>query len=210
MPRRAYKRKGALARPLISYNRLYLACLRIVTKPVTARRATSRTIAHSERVGTAVAARSRAVKDALAGVTLVIFGPALVIAKAPTPSVLVKLPAADMVTFTATVQVPGAPPGIVVAVGKDTVEFPATAVGTPPQLVTAFGVGATTMPAGKVSVKGDARVVVARLSLLNVMVSLETPPALMVVGKKVLLSATPFAGGTGVTNGVQVGTVIVF
>jgi hypothetical protein len=105
---------------------------------------------------------------------------------------------------------PGAPPGIVVPIGRDTIEVPATAVGSPaPQLVTAFGVGATTRPAGKVSTKAVVSVATPALLLLNVMVSLDTPPAVILVGKNALLLVAVPAGVTGGTKAAQVGTVIV-
>jgi len=120
-------------------------------------------------------------------------------------------PTTEEVTFTATVQVPGVPPGIVRPAGNVTVVPPAAATSAPapPQVVMAFGVGAITTLAGRVSIKGAVRVAAPTLSLLNVIVSLDTPPALMVVGAKTLPSATPPGSGIGVTNGAQVGTVVV-
>src|SRR5471030_845202 len=78
--------------------------------------------------------------------------------------------------------------------GKVTVELPATATGTPapPHVLPTFGVGAITTPLGKVSTSGAVRVEIVTSRLLKVMVSVETPPALMVAG----LKALPSAGGT--------------
>jgi hypothetical protein len=49
---------------------------------------------------------------------------------------------------------------------------------------------------GKLSVKSSVRVATPALVLLNVMVRVETPPALMVDGLKTLKSPTPPGGGT--------------
>src|SRR5450432_2682150 len=78
--------------------------------------------------------------------------------------------------------------------GKVTVELPATPTGAPapPHVLPTFGVGAITTPLGKVSMSGAVRVATAALTLLNVTVSVETPPALTVAG----LKALPIAGGT--------------
>lgn len=70
MPRRAYKQKGALARPRIYYNHLYLACLRIAAKPSMARRDASRIIAHSESVGIPEADTAKTDKVTPAGAAL--------------------------------------------------------------------------------------------------------------------------------------------
>ena len=64
------------------------------------------------------------VKVTLAGATLLPVGH-------QAGTVLSRLPAAAAVTSTLTEQGPGAPPGIVVPIGRDTIEVPATAVGRP-------------------------------------------------------------------------------
>ena len=53
------------------------------------------------------------------------------------------------------------------------------------------------MPLGNVSVSGPVSLAAVALALLNVMVSVETPPALMVAGLKDL----PRVGGMSVTGG---------
>jgi len=148
-------------------------------------------IAHSERVGTAVAARDVTVKVALAGAALL----PLLVTKAPAGSVLVRLPAVEEVTFTFTVQVPAAagarvPCGITAKVARLTVVVPASAVTMPPaQVVLAFGVAAITMPAGKLSVSGEVILSgVSTLELDSVMVRVDVPPAVIVVGLKLLLT----------------------
>ncbi len=67
----------------------------------------------------------------------------------------------------------------------------------PPQVVLALP-ATTTTPLGNVSVSGAVRVAFVALVLLKVMVSVETPPALMVAGLKALVSfgATLAAGLT--------------
>src|SRR5450432_3816212 len=78
--------------------------------------------------------------------------------------------------------------------GKVTVELPATATGTPapPHVLPTFGVAAITTPPGKVSMSGAVSVAIVTSGLLNVTVSVETPPALTVAR----LKALPSAGGT--------------
>jgi hypothetical protein len=79
--------------------------------------------------------------------------------------------------------------GIVEFVDKLTVV--PLAVTTPlPQVVLAFGVGAITTPPVKVSVSAAVRVAALPFALPSVMVSVETPGALMVAGLKALLSVT--------------------
>src|SRR5450759_747277 len=105
-------------------------------------------------------------------------------------------------TFTVSVQLPLA--GIELAYDKVTVFAPAVAVtvAPPPQLVRGFGAAAITTPLGKVSMSAALRVAAAALGLLKVMVSVETPPALMVAG----LKALPSAGGTTGVTTVKVAT----
>ena len=52
-----------------------------------------------------------------------------------------------------------------------------------------LGKAATTTPSGSVSTSGEFSVATVGFGLLNVMVSVETPPALMVDGLKFLLRA---------------------
>lgn len=67
-------------------------------------------------------------------------------------------------------------------------------VAVPPQVV--VGVESVTTPLGKVSTSGSPKVATLASGLLRVMVSVETPPALMVGGLKDLLRV----GGMGVTG----------
>ena len=62
------------------------------------------------------------------------------------------------------------------------------AVTAPPQVVPALGTAAITTPLGKVSMSGAVRLATVLLGLLKVMVRVETPPASMVAGLKVLPS----------------------
>ena len=96
-----------------------------------------------------------------------------------------------------TVQLPVA--GIVLPDDNTTAPAPAMAVtaAPPPQVVAAAGTGAITTPPGKVSVSAELRVATAASGLLSVMVSVETPPALMVAGPKALPSV---GGRTGETT----------
>jgi len=74
--------------------------------------------------------------------------------------------------------------------------LPAVAVGEPPQVLPALGIVAITTPLGNVSMSGAVRLASVALALLNVMVRVEIPPALMVAGLKALPSvgaATPAA-----------------
>lgn len=128
----------------------------------------------------------------------------LVVIKAPAGMVLTYVPGALDVTLTVKVQLPLA--GIVRPAGKVTVDPPAAATGAPvpPQVVFTLGVAAITTPAGKVSVSGAVSVATAGLLLLNVTVSVDASPALIVAGVKDLASiGAPTKAG-------QVGTVNVF
>jgi hypothetical protein len=69
-----------------------------------------------------------------------------------------------------------------------TADPPAVAVITPPQVVLASGAAATTTPPGSVSTSGPVRLATVLSALFNVMVTVETPPALMVAGVKALPS----------------------
>ena len=133
----------------------------------------------------------------------------LEVTNAPTGIVLRYEPAAAAVTLTLTLQLPLA--GIERPAGKVTDEPPASATGapTPPQVVAALGAAAITTPAGKLSVSAVVSVATVALALFNVTVSVDTAPALMLVGANALeiVGAT---GGTGGTNGAQVGTLIMF
>ena len=93
------------------------------------------------------------------------------------------MPPTAAVTFTVTVQLPGAPPGIVPPV-KENALPPAGAARTPPQVVLAFGVAAINSPAGKLSTSGAVRAAGVALGFSKVMVLVETPPALMITGLK--------------------------
>ena len=155
-------------------------------------------IPHSLSVGTAVTAGA-VLTLKLTAVETVLLPP--LVCKVPTGTVLRWLPPIDAVTFTVNVQKPGMstlPPGIVRPVGKVTAEPPGIAVGTPapPQVVATFGVPAITKPAGKLSVNGAVRVAAAKLVLVKVIVRVETSPALIVDGLKVLKSPTPPGAGT--------------
>ena len=70
------------------------------------------------------------------------------------------------------------------------------AVTVPPQLV--LGAPATTVPVGKVSVKGALRLAAVEKVLLKVMVRVDAPPALMVGGLNAFPTVT--AGGADVTG----------
>jgi hypothetical protein len=155
-------------------------------------------IAHSESVGMLVATRDVTVKTALAGAALF----PLLVTKPPAATVLVRLPAEAAVTFTLTAQVP-VEAGLRLAAGivppvKVTVLPPAGAVTVLPQVVLAFGVAAITMPLGKLSVSEVMVSAVSTLELDSVMVRVDTPPALIEAGLKLLLTV----GATGpVTRG---------
>jgi hypothetical protein len=155
-------------------------------------------IAHSESVGTLVATRDVTVKTALAGAALL----PLSVTKPPAATVLVRLPAEAAVTSTLTVQEPAAA-GLRVAIGivppvKVTVLPPAEAVTVLPQVLLAFGVAAISMPLGKLSVSEVMVSAASTLELNSVTVRVDVPPALIVVGLKLLLTV----GTTGpVTRG---------
>src|SRR6185436_11043553 len=108
--------------------------------------------------------------------------------KAPAASVLMYDPPTAAVTSTVSVQLPLA--GIERPAGNVTVEPPATATGapTPPHVVLTFGVAAITTPLGKASMSGAVRMATTTLELLRVMVSVATPPALIVAGLRALPS----------------------
>jgi hypothetical protein len=69
---------------------------------------------------------------------------------------------------------------------KVTIEAPMSAVSVPPQVV--LSLPSTTTPLGKVSMSGALRLAAVASALLKVMVRVETPPSLLVVGLKNLLS----------------------
>ena len=146
-------------------------------------------IAHSESVGTLVATSDVTVKVALAGAALL----PLSVTKPPAATVLTRLPAEAAVTSTLTAQEPAAAElrvatGIVPPV-KVTVLPPAGAVTAPPlQVVLAFGVAAISKPLGKLSVSEVMVSAVSTLELDSVMVRVDVPPALIVVGLKLLLT----------------------
>jgi len=103
---------------------------------------------------------------------------------APTGSLLLLLPLFSAVTFTVTVQEPLAgiePPPTVSHVA------PLVAVSVPPQVVLALGVEAINMPLGKLSVSKFMLATIA-LGLFKIMVRVETPPFLIVLGLNDLLS----------------------
>lgn len=92
------------------------------------------------------------------------------------------------VTWTLNVQLP--PMGIERPAGKVTLVPPGVAKGapTPPQVVLTLGNAAIKTPAGRLSVSGAVNVLSTVLVLLSVTVNVETPPALIVFGAKLLLS----------------------
>jgi hypothetical protein len=73
----------------------------------------------------------------------------------------------------------------------------ANVTNTPPQVVLAFGTAAINKPAGKLSVNGAVKVAALRFGLVSVIVSVDTPAALIMAGTKALLTV----GGAGVTKG---------
>src|SRR5450432_1275182 len=141
----------------------------------------------------------RTVSVAMAGAELL----PLLVTRAPASSVLMYEPPTAAVTSTVSVQLLLA--AMERPAGKVTVELPATATGTPapPHVLPTFGVGAITTPLGKVSMSGAVRVAIVTSGLLNVTVSVETPPALTVAG----LKALPSAGGTTGVRTVRVAMV---
>ncbi len=164
--------------------------LRIAVTPANARSSASAIIAHWESVGTA--ARST-VKVAAADTALL----PLLVCRALAGSVLRKLPAAGTVTSTVTVQVPGMvelPAGIERPAGKVTVMALVVTAPLPVQVVLAFGVGAITTPLGKVSMSAALKVATLAFGLASVMVRVEPPPGLVVVGLKALVSVGGLAG----------------
>jgi hypothetical protein len=82
---------------------------------------------------------------------------------------------------------------------KLTLELSALARRFPPQVVLALGVAGIETPLGSVSRSGKIRLAGVLLALLKVMVSVETPPALMVAGLKALPRVGATAPG-GVTR----------
>jgi hypothetical protein len=155
-------------------------------------------MAGSERVGTDVADGGTTGGTAGTAVKVATAGPALLpllVTRAPAGKVLMYEPAVAAVTFTVTVHVPGVlpPAGIDRVEGKVTVEPPAVAetAPLPSQVVLALGVAAITTPVGNVSTSAEVRVATLKFGLDSVMVSVETPPALMLAG----LNALPSRGG---------------
>ncbi len=145
-------------------------------------------IAHWESVGTA----GRMVNVALAAAALL----PLLVCKALAASVLRGLAGENPVTLTVTVQEPGAPPGIELPADK-VIVFPLGTADTtpPPQVVLAFGALAINAPLGKESVSAAVKLAAATLGLVKVMVRVETPPALMLVGLNALVSVGGSGGG---------------
>ena len=125
---------------------------------------------------TVIAGHAVAVRVAVAGAALF---PALV-CKPPAGIVLRNEPTAAAVTLTAMVQDPEA--GIVLNVARVTVDPPTGAATAPPQVVVGLGTPATTTPLGKVSLNAAVRAMPDALGLFTVMVSLETPPTVILVG----------------------------
>jgi len=129
----------------------------------------------------------------------------LLVRKTLAGSVLTKLPRNRAVTSTVTVQAPGVvpvPAGIERPTGKVTVDPAAVRTPVPPQVVLRRGVLATIKPPGKVSVSGEVNVATVALGLLKVIVSVDTPPSVILAGAKLL----PIAGGTGGMGGATGGT----
>lgn len=129
-------------------------------------------------------------------VKVAIAGPALMpwlVCNAPVGSELKKLPATGAVTPTVTVQelLAGIEPPV-----RVTVEVPTLAV--PPQVVLALPEIKT--PMGNVSMSGALMVAGVEFVLLNVMVRVEAPPAVMVTG----LNALPSVGGMAAESTVKV------
>jgi len=105
----------------------------------------------------------------------------LLVTNAPTASELMKLPPVAAVTGTVMVHDPlaGIDPPVKVTDEALNVMLP------PHELV---GVEEIVTPAGKVSVRGDVMLAALALGLLNVIVRVEAPPALMVAGLNALAS----------------------
>ena len=122
----------------------------------------------------------------------------LLVINTPAGSELTYEPLPTAVTFTVKVQLLFA--GTDRPTGKVTVEPPAIATGAPlpGQVVATPDVTAITMPLGRVSTSAAVNVATVALGLLKVMVSVETPPALMLAGPKVLPSMGA-AGPSGTT-----------
>jgi len=80
---------------------------------------------------------------------------------------------------------------------KVTVELPVVAAIVPPQVSDAV-LSATNMPLGNVSTNGVVKVAAVSLVLDRVMVSAETPPALISAGLKALLMVGVGAGAVTV------------
>ena len=99
-----------------------------------------------------------------------------------------KFPVFAPVTLTLSVQLLFA--GIVRPEGKVTLDPPATAnsAPAPPQVVLTSGEAAIVMPAGRLSTSGAVSVRNDASALFQVAVNLETPPTLIELGKKALLS----------------------
>ena len=151
-------------------------------------------IAHSDSVGIGIASIAVTVRVAFAATALL----PLLVTKAPIGIVLMYPPTTADVTFTEKVQLPLA--GIVRPAGNVTVEPPATATGAPatgaPQVVLAFGTAAISTCAGNVSTSAAFSVAIVALALLKVMVTVETPPAVILPGVKALAIVGGTAPGT--------------
>src|SRR5690349_1690292 len=112
------------------------------------------------------------------------------------------MPGVAAVTFAMTVQLPGAPPGMM-APGANVIELPpAGAVTLPPtHVVLALGLGARTTPDGNASTTALISVAAEALAFVKVIVSVEMPPGPFAAGPNVLASPTgPPGGGTMAQN----------
>ena len=108
------------------------------------------------------------------------------------------MPLLAALTYTVRVHEPLAgiaPPVIVTSVEVKVSELPQVVVGAEPEITT---------PGGKVSTNGEVILAAVALALLNVMVRVDAPPALIAAG----LNAFPSVGGTGMTGAIHEETVI--
>jgi hypothetical protein len=118
-------------------------------------------------------------------VNVAMAGPALLpllVCKTPAASVFSKFPPVGALTPTVTVQEP--PAGIVPTVNV-TVEV-VVVIDPPTQVVLGVGVAVTTTPVGIVSTSAAVNTAAVGPALLNVMIKVELPPALIVAGMKAL------------------------